>query len=174
MTMPGDGVGWANGQSLWGSELTKAVLNGSLPMNRLNDMVLRIVATWYQMGQDDPSSFPPPPPEGDGGPNFSSWTRERTGLLHYGSGEGETGVVNKYVNVQGEGSEAHGNLVREIGSEAIVLLKNDGDVLPLSREGWWENTQDKSKTFRVAIVGEDAGPGKGPNVCPDRGCNQGT
>lgn len=167
--MPGDGLMWANGKSLWGSELTKAVLNGSLPISRLNDMALRIVAAWYQMGQDDPARFPP-----NSGPNFSSWTDERVGLLHHGSGEGEKVVVNKYVNAQGDGDDAHSGVVREIGAEGTVLLKNDGAVLPLRREGWWDTTSDASRKFRVGVFGEDAGPGKGPNACPDRGCNQGT
>lgn len=43
--MPGDGLTWSNGQSLLGSQLTVAVLNGSVPIERLDDMVLRIVAT---------------------------------------------------------------------------------------------------------------------------------
>lgn len=30
------------------------------------------------------------------------------------------------------------------------------------------------KITRVGIYGDDAGPGKGPNYCADRGCNQGT
>lgn len=41
MTMPGEGL---NGQSLLGSQLTTAVLNGSIPIERLDDMVLRIVS----------------------------------------------------------------------------------------------------------------------------------
>ena len=33
--MPGDGLLWQDGKSLWGTELTKAVLNSSVPMDRL-------------------------------------------------------------------------------------------------------------------------------------------
>jgi len=43
--MPGDGLLWADGNSLLGPQLTRAVLNGSVPIDRLDDMVLRIVAT---------------------------------------------------------------------------------------------------------------------------------
>ena len=170
--MPGDGLRWANGDSLWGKQLTTAVLNGSIPMSRLNDMVLRVVATWYQLGQDDSSRFPPAPPLGDGGPNFSSWTNDEEDLFHHGSGEGDRGVVNKFIDVQSD----HGNLVRQIGAEAIALLKNEDSVLPLSRDGWKTRggTGTEDRTFKVAIIGEDAGEGKGPNACPDRGCNQGT
>lgn len=41
MTMPGNLFG---GQPLLGSQLTMAVLNGSVPLERLDDMVLRIVS----------------------------------------------------------------------------------------------------------------------------------
>lgn len=169
VTMPGDGLYWANGDSLWGSQLTSAILNSSIPMSRLNDMVLRVVAAWYQLGQNDSSKFPPSPPLGDGGPNFSSWTNDEEGLFHHGSGEGERGIVNKFIDVQAD----HGDLIREIGAEAITLLKNDDGVLPLSRDGL-ESRGGAAGKFRVAIIGEDAGEGKGPNACPDRGCNQGT
>ncbi|KAI1816320.1 glycoside hydrolase family 3 protein [Poronia punctata] len=43
---------------LWGDELAKAVRNGSIPETRLDDMALRIIASWYQMGQDE--DFPEP------------------------------------------------------------------------------------------------------------------
>lgn len=39
MTMPGDGVIPLLGTSYWAFELSKSVLNGTLPLNRLNDMV---------------------------------------------------------------------------------------------------------------------------------------
>ena len=58
MTMPGDGLRWQDGSGLWGMELTKAVLNTSVPMERLNDMTMRIVAAWYQLGQDDKKEWP--------------------------------------------------------------------------------------------------------------------
>lgn len=40
------------GSDFWGANLTEAVNNGSLPETRLDDMVTRIIASWYQMGQD--------------------------------------------------------------------------------------------------------------------------
>jgi hypothetical protein len=50
--MPGDGLLWADTASLLGSQLTRAVVNGSVPIDRLDDMVLRIVARYV------PSCFP--------------------------------------------------------------------------------------------------------------------
>ena len=157
MTMPGDGVKWADGISLLGPELTKAVLNTTVPLERLNDMATRIVAAYFQVNQDKHFGIDKNPP------NFSSWTREKIGLIYYGSGEGVKGVVNKFVQVQ----EDHGDVARKIAAEATVLVKNEGSILPLKRGGVW-------KGKKVGVYGEDAGPGKGPNFCKDRGCNQGT
>jgi beta-glucosidase len=43
MSMPGD-IGFNSGTSYWGANLTVAVLNGSVPAWRLDDMATRIVA----------------------------------------------------------------------------------------------------------------------------------
>ena len=177
MTMPGDGTTWANGQSFWGPQLTKAVLNGSIPVERLNDMVTRVVAAWYQLGQDDETKFPRQPP------NFSSWTNNQTGVMAPGSkSPQEEVVVNQFVRVQSD----HAVVARQVATEGIVLLKNE-QVLPLSRQGFTEaklkqrrdvlgrlsGTQHTGKVH-IGVFGEDAGPGKGPNYCKDRSCNQGT
>ncbi len=166
MTMPGDGLFWANGQSLWGPELTKSVLNGSVPLDRLNDMVTRIVAAWYQMGQDDEKKFD------RNGPNFSSWTDQENGVFAPGSPtKQEEHKVNEFVNVMGH----HSTLARQIAAEGTVLLKNEG-LLPITRDGSTPNNVAKTQgsPLRIAIFGEDAGPGEGPNYCKDRACNQGT
>lgn len=174
MTMPGDGLKWADGKSFWGEQLTKSVLNGSVPMDRLNDMVSRVVAAWYQLGQDDTEKWPLQPPHGDGGPNFSSWTDEEVGLLHPGSTDKATGVVNKFINVQGEGDDFHGNLVRRIAAEGTVLVKNTDNILPLSRDGSSIKAEE-GKKYRVGVFGEDARVNRnGINACKDRACNEGT
>ncbi|KAF2005232.1 glycoside hydrolase family 3 protein [Amniculicola lignicola CBS 123094] len=176
MTMPGDGLKWADGKSLWGTQLTKAVLNGSVPVDRVDDMVTRIVASWYQLGQDDTEKWPLQPPDGDGGPNFSSWTDEEIGLLHPGSNDKTKGVVNKFINVQGEGDDAHGKIVRKVAAEGTVLLKNDDGLLPLDRKGWKESEKaGKDMKYRVGIFGEDSRISRdGVNACTDQGCNDGT
>ncbi|KAI1436944.1 glycoside hydrolase superfamily [Xylaria sp. CBS 124048] len=171
MTMPGDGYVMADGKSFWGPELTRSVLNGSLPLNRLNDMVTRIVAAWYKMGQDDETKFDRK------GPNFSSWTHSEKGVFAPGSPtEQEEYKVNEYVNVMGN----HSSLARRIAAEGTVLLKNQG-LLPIARDGSTPNgstPSNKAKRqdslLRIALFGEDAGPGKGANYCTDRACNQGT
>lgn len=169
MTMPGDGLRWANGESLWGPELTKSILNGSVPVDRLDDMVTRIVAAWYQLGQDDPKKFD------NKGPNFSSWTNDRMGVIAPGSSTPQEQVeVNKYINVQSN----HSSIARQVAAEGIVMLKNH-DLLPIDRMGFTDaKKRDLRKRhngkLKIGIFGEDAGPGQGPNFCTDRSCNQGT
>ncbi|KAH6667482.1 putative beta-glucosidase [Halenospora varia] len=45
-------------EGFWGSNLTAAINNGSVPLSRLDDMATRIIASWYQMGQD--KNYPAP------------------------------------------------------------------------------------------------------------------
>ena len=154
MSMPGDGLQWMDGKSFFGQDMTIAALNGSLPMSRVNDMATRVVAAWYQVGQDLWNSS---------GPNFSSWTNDEIGKLHDGASDSdETGIVNQFLDVRLD----HDQVARQVAAEGIVLVKNVDDKLPLS--------SISDERLRVAIIGEDAGPGRGPNVCLDRACNQGT
>ncbi|KAI0480707.1 glycoside hydrolase family 3 protein [Xylariaceae sp. FL0804] len=146
MTMPGD-TGFDTGLSYWGGNLTVAVLNGTLPQYRLDDMTMRIMAAFFKTGQT--LDLPPI--------NFDSWTFDTNGPLYYYANEGVQ-QINWHVDVRAD----HGKLIREIGAKATVLLKNTG-ALPL----------DKPKF--LAVVGEDAGPNTlGPNGCSDRGCDMGT
>ncbi|KAJ5669500.1 hypothetical protein N7462_010570 [Penicillium macrosclerotiorum] len=148
MAMPGDGAVPLLGDSYWGSELSRSVLNGSIPVSRLNDMVTRIVATWYKMGQDQDYPLP----------NFSTNTEDATGELYPGALFSPSGVVNQYVNVQGD----HNITARAVAREAITLLKNDDDILPLQKN-------DSLKVF-----GTDAGANSGGlNSCSDQGCDKG-
>ncbi|KAJ5110001.1 beta-glucosidase E [Penicillium argentinense] len=161
MSMPGDGLGWADGKALWGPQMTAAALNTSVPMDRLNDMVTRIVASWFHFRQD----------LWEGGPNFSSWTNETMGRLHPGSPDDDSWeAVNHFVNARkSPGSKLHSDVARQVAAEGTVLLKNVNSTLPLSRK-----VSSPNGKYRIGIYGEDAGPGNGPNACADRGCNQGT
>ncbi|AEO63458.1 glycoside hydrolase family 3 protein [Thermothielavioides terrestris NRRL 8126] len=51
-------VAMPSGDAFWGSHLVEAVKNGSVPESRLDDMVTRMLASWYQMSQD--KDFPKP------------------------------------------------------------------------------------------------------------------
>lgn len=150
MNMPGDTPIPIFGNSFWMYELTRSVLNGSMPVDRLNDMATRIVAAWYQFGQDE--DYPEP--------NFSTTTSDEKGLLYAAAVPlSPIGVVNEFVDVQDD----HHLVARQVAQDAITLLKNDDDFLPL----------DTSRP--VSVFGSDAEENPdGPNACGDRSCNKGT
>lgn len=148
MSMPGD-TAFDTGYSYFGANLTVAVLNGTVPAWRLDDMAMRIMAAYFKVGnriEDQPDV------------NFNSWTYDTYGYKYaYGSEDYEQ--VNWHVGVRGD----HAQLIRETAVKGTVLLKNSNHTLPL-----------KTPRF-VAVLGEDAGPGlSGPNGCADRGCDNGT
>lgn len=148
MTMPGDAL-FDSGNSYWGANLTIAVLNGTVPEWRLDDMAVRIFAAWYFVGRDK-NTIPI---------NFDSWTPETYGYQNFIQQAGY-GLVNEHVDVRAE----HSNLIRQIGAASTVLLKNINKALPLT-----------GKERFTAVFGSDAGSSPlGPNGCPDRGCNNGT
>ncbi|KAL2366130.1 hypothetical protein RJZ56_000970 [Blastomyces dermatitidis] len=148
MAMPGDGASPLSGHSYWAGKLSHSVLNGTVPLERLNDMAARIVATWFKLGQD--KDFPLP--------NFSTHTTAEKGLLHPGAVFSPIGIVNKFIDVQ----ENHNTIARAVARDGITLLKNDDNVLPLNPDS------------SIRVFGTDAGPDPlGLNSCPDRGCNRG-
>lgn len=152
MSMPGDihTVPLATGTSYWMYEYTRSILNGSVPVDRLDDSVTRILAAWYQMGQD--KNYPPP--------NFSTNTKDATGDLYPGAWPSSPqGVVNEFVDVQGN----HAAVAKEVARDAITLLKNVNNTLPLTL------------TKNLKIFGTDAEKNPdGINACADQGCNKGT
>lgn len=148
MNMPGD-TNFNSDRSYWGANLTIAVLNGTVPQWRLDDMAVRIIAAWYYVGRDN-ASVPI---------NFDSWNLDTFGNEYFYAKLGY-GLINEHVDVRQE----HGNLIREIGSASTVLLKNTNNTLPLT-----------GKEKFTAVFGEDAGDNlSGPNGCSDRGCDNGT
>jgi hypothetical protein len=147
MTMPGDTV-FNSGLSYWGTNLTLAVLNGTVAEWRLDDMAMRIMASYFKVGL----TLNEPPI------NFDSWTQDTFGSLHASVGA-NCQQVNWHVDVRGD----HGALIRNIGARSTVLLKNVNNTLPLNKPKF------------VAVIGEDAGGNAwGPNGCSDRGCDNGT
>ncbi|KAK4237927.1 glycoside hydrolase [Achaetomium macrosporum] len=147
MTMPGDTV-FNSGLSYWGANLTLAVLNGTVPAYRLDDMAMRIMAAFFKVNKKVDELEPI---------NFSFWTLDTYGPIHWAAGK-DYQQINWHVDVRAD----HGNLIRDIGAKGTVLLKNTGS-LPLKKPKF------------VAVIGEDAGSNpKGPNGCADRGCDDGT
>ncbi|KAL1589534.1 hypothetical protein WHR41_01606 [Cladosporium halotolerans] len=55
MSMPG--TDFSGNNLLWGQNLLNSISSGAVPQSRLDDMVTRILAAWYKLGQD--SSYPP-------------------------------------------------------------------------------------------------------------------
>ncbi|EAW12021.1 glycosyl hydrolase family 3 N terminal domain protein [Aspergillus clavatus NRRL 1] len=113
MTMPGSDFNNPPGSIFWGSNLEAAIAHGSTPQARLDDIVTRVLASWYLVGQD----------EGYPDVAFSSWN----------GGEAS-------VDVTGD----HATITRAVARDSIVLVKNDGNALPLQ------------KPKSLAIIGQDA------------------
>ncbi|SPO06193.1 related to Probable beta-glucosidase M [Cephalotrichum gorgonifer] len=89
----------------WGTNLTTAIRNGSVPESRLDDMATRVLATWYYAGQDQ--DFPPP---GVGLPK-------------------DLKAPHKRVNARDPASK---NTLFQGAVQGHVLVKNDG-ALPLKK-----------------------------------------
>jgi beta-glucosidase len=83
--------------TFWGDNLTLAVTNGSVPESRVDDMAARIIATWYQMDQDD--GFPTPGigmPESLAEPHLVVNAKNKSSLstIYAGAVEGHVLVKN--------------------------------------------------------------------------------
>ncbi|KAI0361769.1 beta-glucosidase [Trametes cingulata] len=123
---------FASFSSYFGSNLVNAVKNGDVPQARLDDMATRILAAWYMLGQD--SGYP--------AVNFNSWLP----------------FLADNVNVQGD----HASLIRRFGAASAILLKNQGNVLPLHAPQ------------SIAVVGSGARSSiLSSNECLDHSCDDG-
>ncbi|KAH3983159.1 hypothetical protein HBI04_079020 [Parastagonospora nodorum] len=127
MDMPG-GIGFFSGtSSFFGGNVTTAVNNGTLSVQRVDDMVLRIMTPYFYLGQD--ANFPPV----DGyTPKLGFFPSE-----NYVSNF----TLGPVVDVR---KEEHERLIRELGAAGTVLLKNTNGSLPLR--------QPK----RIGVFGNDA------------------
>ncbi|KAH7248226.1 glycosyl hydrolase family 3 N terminal domain-containing protein [Fusarium solani] len=99
--------------SYWGSNITKYLDEGAIKEHRLDDMIRRIMAPYYHLGQDKPD-FPSKDP-----------TLVLSLAASSGVGLNEPDLTAR--DVRGN----HGSLIRRIGAEATILLKNTKSTLPL-------------------------------------------
>ncbi|PSK53122.1 Beta-glucosidase 1 [Elsinoe australis] len=135
MDMPGS-ISFTDfsGASYFGGNLTAAINNGSISIDRLDDMVRRVMTPYFRLGQNQPS-FPKIDPAvaplnlfttlAGGAPNNNTWPLNN----------------QSSVDVRGD----HAGLIRELGAAGIVLLKNENNTLPLQRPR------------NIAVFGNDAG-----------------
>jgi beta-glucosidase len=149
MSMPGDTL-FNTGYSYWGTNLTIAVLNGTVPEWRVDDMATRIMAGYYYVGRD--SHYTPT--------NFYAWGQDTYGHASAADPNSPLIIVNEHLNVQDE----HRNIVRAVGQASNVLLKNTNGALPL-----------RGTERQVGLFGYDACSNPwGANGCPNRQCDNGT
>ncbi|KAJ5756909.1 beta-glucosidase M [Penicillium nucicola] len=94
--------------SLWGGNLETAIANGSMKASRLDDMVTRIMATWYQFKQD-------------------------TGIPNPGIGM-PSDVSAPHKKVIGKSADSKDTLLQG-AIEGHVLVKNTKNALPLNKPG---------------------------------------
>ncbi|QPC78296.1 hypothetical protein HYE68_009048 [Fusarium pseudograminearum] len=134
MDMPG-GIG-AYGMdfkagSFFGGNLTRAVTNGTLEEARVDDMIMRIMAPYFWLGQDKEDY----PSIDESSADLNTFSPRKTWLKEFNF----TGTRSR--DVRGD----HGALIRKHGAESTVLLKNENNALPLK------------KPKSIAVFGNDAG-----------------
>lgn len=132
MNMPGDNQ--VTEGSYFGGNLTQAVLNGTIPEDRLNDMATRILASYFYVDGNHTR------------PNYSTKTKKTYDyeLLNSdtGKGYGQIIMANEHVDPRNKFTDG---TAYQSAIEGIVLLKNENNILPL-----------KNYT-KLAILGEAAG-----------------
>ncbi len=114
MDMPG-GISFVSASpSFFGGNITASVNNGSLSIERVDDMCRRIMTPYFRLGQNNNY---PPIDASSGGLNFFPVTNY---LYNFTEGPANVDV-----------RDDHAALIRELGAAGIVLLKNVNNTLPL-------------------------------------------
>ncbi|THW11508.1 glycoside hydrolase family 3 protein, partial [Aureobasidium pullulans] len=158
MTMAGD-IRFGDGLSYFGPNLTIAVLNGTVPQWRLDDMVVRILAGWYLVGGDTEVPHP----------NFQSWTPDTFGPVHahVGSTWG-TGLVNQHVDVRlgwGSGQASSPYLISPDAAIQHEVVSRYGSYESITNNSAFTQINALARRVRdvagVCIVLTNAGSGEG-------------
>ena len=108
-------------------KLAEAVAMKMATVERIDESVSRIMHLRFITGQFDPIEPPPPPPP----PSSSSPSSGDAPQSHLAAGE----TISLYTSIGEEGinSTAGWQLNLEAALQSFVLLKNDGDVLPMKK-----------------------------------------
>ncbi|KAJ3102262.1 hypothetical protein HDU96_009707 [Phlyctochytrium bullatum] len=145
MMMPGTRT-FLSSDSYFGAALLRNVQRNLVPELRVDDMVTRILAAHYRLGQDS-AEFPPV--------TIDSWKL---------AGPREVVDDDAAREALDPMRKKHAEHARKVAAASAVLLVNRDDVLPLER----------GRLKRIAVIGEDAGPPSKLNLFPDRAGNDGT
>lgn len=128
LNMPG-GIGFVTGvPSFFGPNITQSVNNGSLSIDRVDDMCRRIMTPYFYLGQN--SGYPPV----DGYEPELNFFPLSNYAYNFSLGPANVDV-----------RDDHEVLIRELGAAGIVLLKNENNALPLKTP------------MNIAVFGNDAG-----------------
>ena len=141
MDMPGFTLPYLIGQNYstyFGDNVVNAVNNGTVDVERLNDMIVRSMTPYYALGQDQ--NFPSRDPASERINGFTPPSIYKNDWKPYLQGEANRDVRDN-----------HGELIRKAAAESTILLKNINNALPL------QNPR------HLAVFGNDAGdPVTGP------------
>ncbi|CAG8956585.1 hypothetical protein HYFRA_00003974 [Hymenoscyphus fraxineus] len=126
------GMVYANGgDGNFAKNVSTAVANGTLAVSRVDDMIVRIMTPYYLLGQDDPE-FPTVDPSSV---DLNTFHPKRV-------------YIKEWILDGPRSRDVRGNhsvLIREMGAQATILLKNVNNTLPLA------------KPLSIGIFGNDAG-----------------
>ncbi|KIW87831.1 uncharacterized protein Z519_11415 [Cladophialophora bantiana CBS 173.52] len=111
MDMPGS-IGGLQNTSFFGGNVTRAIKNGTLDQDRLDDMARRIMTPYFYLNQNEY------PPVDEMEPTLNSNHPPYEHPFTFGASN---------VDVR----NGHGQLIRDIAAAGTVLLKNANGILPL-------------------------------------------
>lgn len=117
----------------FGENVTQSVKNGTVEEERVDDMITRIMAPYYFLGQEE--DFPQVDPSTSTLNDFSPQERWIEGFKDWNIG----GEASRDVRAD------HGELIRKHAAASTILLKNEGEALPLK------------SVKSIAVFGNDAG-----------------
>lgn len=143
MDMPGT---FNNGQSSYfGPNITTMIQDGQLPEDRLDDMIHRVMTPYYYLHQDS-KWYPTIDIETEQIQAYLRGDEYRDYDYQFHLGTPET----KNRDVRGD----HAKLIRKMGADSAVLLKNKDSALPLKNPG------------RITVFGNDAADVSGGPYLP--------